>query len=133
MSTRWATALILSDPKTGKPAPLLAAAAVQEGKAVARNISLAMQGKPQEPFHYRDLGNMVALGRFSGAATVSGMTIGGLAGWLAWRVVHLAKITSFRSKLSTLLDWSMGYFYTPDTSRPVMEPVPAQTGSAQAT
>jgi len=121
------------DPATGKSVPLLAAAAVQEGAAVARNIDLAIHDKPQKPFRYRDMGNMVALGEFSGAAEVKGVTVGGLAGWLAWRMVHLAKITSFRSKLAALVDWTMGYFYTPDTARPAVEPIRSLAGSSRAT
>lgn len=48
--------------------------------------------------------------------------IGGFAGWLAWRVVHLARITSFRNKLATALDWTTGYFYEVDTARLEVEP-----------
>jgi NADH dehydrogenase len=110
------------DPKTHKSVPLLAATAVQEGETAAENIALAIEGKPQVPFHYRDLGNVVSLGPYSGVAQFGPVVLSGVPGWLAWRLVHLAKITSFRNQLATALDWTIGYVYDLDTARLEMEP-----------
>ncbi len=113
----------LENKPTGKPVPLLAAAAVQEGTAVAENIARAIEGQPQVPFHYHSYGEVVSLGHRAGVAEVGGAVIDGLPGWLAWRAIHLAKITSFRNKLATTLDWSVGYFYNRDIARLEVEPV----------
>lgn len=114
------------NPTTHKAAPLLAQAAVQEGKVVAENLVCAIEGRPQTTFKYKSLGNVVSLGRRSGAAEFGPFVVGGSLGWLGWRVIHLVKITSFRNRLSTLLDWSIGYFYDRDTTRLEVEPVPNQ-------
>ena len=97
--------------------PALAAGAMQEGHAAARNIIRMLQNKEPIRFRYKDLGSVVSVGHRVGVAEIAGRVIGGFSGWLAWRVVHLARITSFRNKLATVLDWSTGYFYDVDTAR----------------
>jgi NADH dehydrogenase len=69
-----------------------------------------------------DLGNVVALGHRTGVALIGGVLIDGFAGWLAWRLVHLVRITSFRNKMATALDWAVGYLYDEDTARLEIEP-----------
>ena len=97
--------------------PALAAAAMQEGHTAAMNIVRMLQNKSPLAFHYKDLGSVVSVGHRVGVAEIAGRVFGGFSGWLAWRVVHLARITSFRNKLATVLDWSTGYFYDVDTAR----------------
>jgi NADH:ubiquinone reductase (H+-translocating) len=106
----------------GRLVPLLAATAVQEGHAVALNIVRLLRGEPLIPFRYKDLGNVVSVGHRVGVAEIAGRVIGGVSGWLAWRVVHLARIATFRNKLATVLDWTTGYFYDVDTARLEVEP-----------
>jgi NADH:ubiquinone reductase (H+-translocating) len=106
----------------GRLVPLLAATAVQEGHAVALNIVRLLRGEPLIPFRYKDLGNVVSVGHRVGVAEIAGRVIGGVSGWLAWRVVHLARIATFRNKLATALDWTTGYFYDVDTARLEVEP-----------
>jgi NADH:ubiquinone reductase (H+-translocating) len=115
------------DPATQQAVPLLAQAAVDEGRAVAANLASAIAGAPLRTFHYRSLGEAVSLGRGAGAVRIgaNGPVLDGLAGWLGWRVVHLARITSFRNRLATVLDWSVGYLYDLNTTRLELEPVPA--------
>lgn len=110
------------DPRTHQPVPLLAAAAEQEGRAVAQNIVRSIAGRPQLPFRYTDLGNVVALGHRSGVALIGGVLMDGFAGWLTWRLVHLARITGFRNKAVTALDWAVSYLYDEDTVRFELEP-----------
>ncbi len=112
------------DPRSHKPVPLLAATAMQQGKAAAANIARALRARPQRPFHYRNLGNVVSVGQRSGVAEIGGRIISGFAGWLAWRVVHLARLTSTRNQLATALDWTVGYFYEGDTARLDVQPRP---------
>ncbi len=104
------------------PVPALAAAAMQEGHSTAMNIVRMLQNKTPLPFRYKDLGSVVSIGHRVGVAEIAGRVIGGFSGWFAWRVVHLARITSFRNKLATVLDWSTGYFYDVDTARFDVEP-----------
>jgi NADH dehydrogenase len=121
------------DPDSHQAAPLLAQAAIQEGKAAARNIALQIQGQPQELFHYRSLGDALSLGRWHGIIAERGLVIDGLVGWAGWRLIHLVRITSMRDKLATLLDWSMGYFYSLTTTRFDVRPSMPDTTEAVQT
>lgn len=110
------------DAKTGEAVPLLAQAAVDEAHTVARNILCALAGQPQQPYHYHSLGNALALGRAEGIIETNGIVISGLLGWVAWRLVHLARTTGLRNKLATLLDWTTGYLFEMNTTRLELEP-----------
>lgn len=97
--------------------PLLAAAAMQEGNAAATNIARLLQGRSLRTFRYKNLGSVVSVGHGAGVAEIGGRVMGGFAGWLAWRVVHLARITTFRNKIASALDWGIAYFHAVDTAR----------------
>ncbi len=112
----------ITDSRRRGSVPLLAAAAEQEGRSVGRNIARSITGRRKVPFRYTDLGNVVSLGHRAGVALIGGVLIDGFAGWLAWRLIHLVRITSYRNKLATLLDWTVGYIYDEDTTRLEVEP-----------
>lgn len=103
--------------QNGKPVPLLAASAMQEGSAAGGNVVRLLRGERLVPFRYRNLGNVISLGHGSGVAEIGGKVIAGFAGWLVWRVVHIARLTNLRNKLATALDWSTAWFYDVDTAR----------------
>ncbi len=73
-------------------------------------------------FRYRNLGNVVSVGPRTGVAEVAGKVVGGFAGWLLWRVVHLARLPNTRNQLATALDWTVGYFNEVDTARLDVQP-----------
>lgn len=122
----------LEDPRTRRPVPLLAQAAVQEGEAVAKNIARALDGIPQRPFHYRSLGSTVTLGSRAGVAEIGGIDFDGLAGNLAWRLIHLARTPGFRNQLTTALNWTFAFAYHQHTARLEMEPRVATAEAAGA-
>lgn len=99
------------------PVPLLAASAIQEGTGAAINLVRLLRGEPLVSFRYRHLGNVISLGHGSGVAEIGGRVIAGFAGWLVWRVVHIARLTNLRNKVTTALDWSTAWFYDVDTAR----------------
>jgi len=104
-------------PDTHDLAPMLAWVANQEGKTAAENIAAAIAGDAPAPFHLRPLGSAVSLGRNNDAAQFGPVAIDGVFGWLAWRAIHLAKISAFRGRLGVALDWTYAYFYHRDTAR----------------
>lgn len=105
------------DQNTNRPVPLLAASAMQQGKAAAENIGRSLSGRQLIAFRYRNLGNVVSVGPRKGVAEIAGKVVGGFAGWLVWRLVHLARLTNTRNQLATALDWTFGYFNEVDTAR----------------
>ena len=71
------------------PAPMVAPAAMQQGKHVARNITRALAGRGLLPFRYKDPGSMCALGRNNAVAEVFGLKLRGLLAWILWVFVHV--------------------------------------------
>ncbi len=113
----------VEDPQTGRLVPLLAQAAADQGTAVAENIVRAIQNHPQLPFHYHELGNVLAMGHSWGAVEIGGLVVAGLPGWFGWRLIHLYKLSSFRNRVATALDWVVGILYNEDIARLEVEPI----------
>lgn len=93
----------------GREVPGVAQAAIQEGRAAARNILLAMQGKPREAFHYRDKGSLAIIGRKRAIAEVGSLRLRGRLAWWFWLFVHILYLTSFRNRLFVLLQWGYAF------------------------
>jgi len=64
----------LIDSSTNKPVPPRAQAAHQQASHLVRQMRRRLDGKPLEPFKYRDFGSLVSLGEYS--------TVGNLMGFL---------------------------------------------------
>ena len=75
------------DPKTGRPMPATAQHAVREGPHAARNVLAALDGLPQTPFSYDQLGMLVSLGRFRARGRDPGPQ-----GQRLHRLVHVAQL-----------------------------------------
>ncbi len=96
---------------TGQKVPATAQSAVQEGDWVGRALSRTLSGKKIEPFVYKDKGYMLSLGRQVGVAEFRHFKTSGFFGWLLWRMIHIALITTTRSRLGVIFDWTFAYFY----------------------
>jgi hypothetical protein len=48
---------------------------------------------------------VAALGRFKAIASVKKLRFSGFLGWIVWFFVHLAFLTGFGNRLSTMLRW----------------------------
>ena len=98
---------LISMPGEGKTVPQTAAAAVQEGKYLGRRLTSLINGRKfLSGFVYRDPGIMLSLGRFKGLCQFrSGIILSGFTAWLAWRLIHLLKITTFKNRAEVLSDW----------------------------
>jgi NADH dehydrogenase len=87
--------------------PPTAQHATREGKALANNIVAVLKGEAPAPFRFRTMGTLVALGHRTAVAEVMGVRFSGLAAWLLWRSVYLAKLPGLERKLRVLFDWSL--------------------------
>ena len=97
---------IITDTKKDRQLPQLGSVAQQAGHHAGENIARLVQGKPAEPFEYRDKGTMATIGR--GAAVVEMPehgTMTGHAAWLAWMAVHAALLSGGEEKTTTIVDW----------------------------
>jgi NADH dehydrogenase len=96
--------------------PARAPVAIQEGRAVAENLARALLGQPLQPFRYRNLGNLVILGRYAGVADILGVRFAGFPAWFAWRLLHLLWLGGLSNKLAVLLDWATLQFGSRETA-----------------
>jgi len=105
------------DPATGKPFPTTAQHAVREAKAVARNILASSRNQPQQPFRFKMLGQVAAIGRQTGVAEILGFRFSGFLAWLMWRTIYLGKLPRFEKKLQVALHWTMDLFFPKDLTQ----------------
>jgi NADH dehydrogenase len=92
------------------PLPQLAPVAMQSGGHVARQIGRLLEGKPTQPFRFRDKGTMATIGRRSAVAELPGrIRLRGTPAWFAWLGLHLLYVAGLRNRLSVLLNWAWGY------------------------
>jgi NADH dehydrogenase len=95
--------------QTGKPLPGVSPVAIQQGKLAADNIWRTIQGQPRATFHYRDLGNLAAIGRGSAVADLGRIHLSGFVGWLFWGAVHVFNLIGFEQRLLVMLQWTWSY------------------------
>ena len=96
--------------RKGDSLPQLAPVAMQAGRHVARQIGRLVEGRPTQPFRYRDKGTMATIGRRAAVAELPGgiRLRGGLA-WLAWLGLHLVFLVGTHNRASVLLSWAWNY------------------------
>ncbi|BBY08774.1 NAD(P)/FAD-dependent oxidoreductase [Mycobacterium noviomagense] len=95
--------------------PGVAQGAIQGGKYAANTIKAELAGADptaREPFQYFDKGSMAAVSRFSAVAKIGPLEFGGFIAWLIWLVLHLAYLIGFKSKITTLLSWTVTFLST---------------------
>ena len=90
--------------------PMVAQAAIQQGKCLAENILLQLQDKKPVKFSYNDKGSLATVGKRKAVADLHKFRFGGYFAWLLWSVVHLISISGFRNKLLVALNWAWSYF-----------------------
>lgn len=97
--------------QNGKPLPMVAPVAMQQGEYVARAIIKREQGRPVTPFRYRNKGAMATVGRSSAVANAFGIRLSGFIAWVVWLALHLMYLVGFRNRLVVLLNWAYYYFF----------------------
>jgi NADH dehydrogenase len=101
------TALALQD---GKPLPGVAPVAMQQGRYVADLITRRIQGRPEQPFHYHDKGNVATVGRSFAIVDLGRVKLSGFLAWVLWMAIHIFYLIGFRNRLLVMLEWAWAYF-----------------------
>lgn len=96
--------------KNGQLVPGVASAAIQQGKATARNIANDLQGKPRRDFHYVNKGSLATIGRAAAIAEFGKIHISGFIAWLSWLFVHIFFLIGFRNRILVMIQWAWSYF-----------------------
>jgi len=95
--------------------PGVAQGAIQGAKYVANTIKGELVGASparREPFQYFDKGSMATVSRFSAVAKIGPLEFSGFFAWFAWLVLHLVYLVGFKTKVSTLLSWTVTFLST---------------------
>ncbi|WP_454854995.1 NAD(P)/FAD-dependent oxidoreductase [Promicromonospora soli] len=105
----------IPDPaRDGAYCPPTAQHAIREGGVVAANIAASIAGREPGAFRFRTLGVLVALGHRTAAGEVRGVRFSGLAAWLLWRGVYLAKLPGVEKRVRVLFDWLLDLAFPRD-------------------
>lgn len=99
----------------GRPLPMIAPVAIQQGRHVARQLVRRERGERFESFTYRDKGQMATIGRRKAVVEVRPwLRFNGTLAWLTWLALHLAYLSGGRNRTSIFADWIWNYLvWTP--------------------
>jgi NADH dehydrogenase len=107
--------------KDGKPLPMVAPVAIQQGKFIAKQIARLITNKPLGEFKYLDKGSMATIGRNKAIVQVRGLKIAGPIAWLIWVWLHLFYLLGGRNKIGTMADWTWNYLTFDRGNRHIMD------------
>jgi NADH dehydrogenase len=106
---------LVPDPlNPGKFYPPTAQHAIRQAAVLARNIVARMQGQAPQPFRFRTLGMLAAIGRRVGVAEILGVRFSGIIAWLLWRAIYLSKLPGLQNKVRVSLDWALDLVFSKD-------------------
>ena len=106
---------LVPDPlNPGKFYPPTAQHATRQAVVLAKNIAAALRGEPPQPFKFKILGMLAAIGRRAGVAEILGMKFSGIIAWWLWRGIYLSKLPGFQKKVRVAIDWMLDLFFSKD-------------------
>ncbi|HEX7941945.1 MAG TPA: FAD-dependent oxidoreductase [Gemmatimonadaceae bacterium] len=114
----WAVGDCASIPgPDGRPYPALAQHALREGRQLARNVMAVIDGREPEPFIFRSLGTMAALGHRQAVAQIKSVMLTGMFAWWLRRTYYLLQMPRWERRLRIVLDWTVALFFRPDITK----------------
>ncbi|MCX8125264.1 MAG: NAD(P)/FAD-dependent oxidoreductase [Spirochaetes bacterium] len=95
----------------GKPLPMIAPVAMQQGKYVGNYLKKIDKGKNPKPFRYLDKGGMVAIGRNKAITQIAGLKLKGYIAWIIWIFIHILYLIGFKNKIFVMINWVWSYIF----------------------
>ena len=105
---------LVPDPLTGGSHPPTGQHALREAKAAARNVTAAFRGTAKQPFRFKTIGQLAAIGRRTGVARILGFNFSGVIAWSLWRTIYLSKLPRIEKKVRVVLDWMLDLLFSKD-------------------
>jgi NADH dehydrogenase len=102
---------------TGGVSPPTAQHALRQANRLAANLVATLQGRPLQPFRYRNLGGLATLGLYKGVALVLGVPIRGFPAWFLHRSYHVLRIPTLNRKARVVADWTLALFFRRDVAQ----------------
>ena len=94
----------------GRLVPGVGPAAIQEGRAAAKNILRDLHHKPRKNFHYFNKGDLAVIGRSRAIADLGWIRFSGRIAWFFWLFVHIMYLVGFRNRVVVFFEWGYSYF-----------------------
>jgi NADH dehydrogenase len=101
---------LMSLQQDGKPVPGIAPAAIQAGRAAAKNIARVVAGRPTRPFRYFDKGSLATIGRAAAVGQIGRLEVTGFVAWSLWWLIHIAYLIGYRNRVACMVGWAWQYF-----------------------
>lgn len=115
--------------KNGNPLPGIASVALQQGQYVADVIKKKVPLEKRRPFCYYDKGSMATIGRGRAVASIHKFNFSGFFAWLAWCLIHIMYLISFRNRIIVMIQWCFSYFSSTRDARLVFHSIDGEKGS----
>jgi NADH dehydrogenase len=87
------------------PVPTTAQAAFQQADCLAANLMRSLANEPLEPFQFKDLGEMMSLGKGEAALTGGGFTLAGPAAFQLRRLAYLSRMPGKTHQAKVAAGW----------------------------
>jgi NADH dehydrogenase len=72
-----------------------------------------LTGRPAEPFHYRDRGDVAVIGRLAGVTNIPWLgpfgRAGGFPAWLLWLGIHIVYLIGFANRIVVIVRWAWSF------------------------
>jgi len=98
----------------GKPYPPTAQHAIRQGRVLAQNALATIRGTARKPFVFSTIGQLAAIGRRTGVASILGFQFSGFIAWWLWRSIYLSKLPRLEKKVRVALDWTLDILFSKD-------------------
>ena len=102
---------VVPDLVAGGTCPGSAQYAVRQGRRIAQNIERVESGRDPEPFRYRQLGEMITLGRGSAVGYLGPVHLTGWPAWMLRACYHVARFPTFGRKARVAVDWTVNAIF----------------------
>ncbi|MES2239705.1 MAG: NAD(P)/FAD-dependent oxidoreductase [Bacteroidota bacterium] len=102
--------------------PMLAQAAIQQGKLLGKNIIRLICNQEMEAFEYKDKGAMATIGRNRAVVDLPNCHFNGVFAWFVWMFVHLFSLIGFKNKAVVFLSWVYNYIRFDREGRLIIRP-----------
>jgi NADH dehydrogenase len=91
--------------------PGVAEVALQSGRHAAAEIVRRVDAGDAgaKPFRYHDLGTLASISRSYAIAELGPIKATGLVAWVLWLFVHLAFLTGFKNRVTTVFHWAVSF------------------------
>jgi NADH dehydrogenase len=113
----------------GSTVPGVAQGALQMGSHVGAMLAADRLGRPRSPFRYGDKGNMATIGRRRAVMDAMGLQLSGVVAWLAWVIVHLFFLVTYRNRLLVFTKWAWAWVTFERASRLIWQDEPGYHGA----